>query len=70
VTGFPQDETNETRVDRFQVSLEGERDARLSDAMMSVEEVSQAGASSYYAVEASGTFVEGGTFTASGTCRA
>lgn len=44
--------------------------ARLSGATLSTVVIGTSGAVTYYEVGASGEFVEAGTFTASGTCRA
>ena len=74
VTGWPdRDGGTGTRVDNFQVVLSTpteQKRARLSGASLSVEEISRTGRAAVYSVQASGTFEEGGTFTASGHCRA
>ena len=75
VTGFPTaDENGETRVDTWRVTQlqqgGAQEDARVTSATLAIEELSSRGAVSTWAVEASGTFEGGGTFTASGNCDA
>lgn len=75
VTGFPAaDGGKETRVDNWRVTQlqdgGAQVDVRLTSATLAIEELSSRGAVSTYAVEASGVFEAGGTFTASGNCDA
>jgi hypothetical protein len=75
VTGYPQEGTDEHRVDAYRVEFRDSganrtQAARLADVTLTAREVSRTGASAVYDVEAAGTFVDGGSFTASGTCRA
>jgi hypothetical protein len=75
VTGWPdEDGGRDYRVDAFRIQHQppGDRatQGRLTGATLAVEELSRTGAAGTYAVEATGTFEQGGTFTASGNCRA
>ena len=74
VTGRPLDDgSHGTRVDNFQLtSLAGtnQTNARLTGASLSVRKLSSQGAVGIYEVSATGTLIEGGSFEASGICRA
>ena len=74
VTGRPLDDgSHGTRVDNFQLtSLAGtnQTNARLSGASLTVRKLSSQGAVGIYEVSATGTIIEGGSFEASGICRA
>jgi hypothetical protein len=75
VTGWPDENGGrETRVDLFQVLQQtpdgNQTIGRLTSATLAIEKLSSSGAVSTYAVEASGVFEQGGTFTASGNCLA
>ena len=61
------------KIDTFSISTveDGRQvNARLSDATLSTIPIGKSGAVTYYEVEATGTFVESGSFKASGKCRA
>lgn len=74
VSGFHDSSSEPMRkVSAFQITTvedNSQKNARLSGATLSTVEIGKSGATTYYEVEASGTFEEGGTFTASGKCKA